>query len=281
MNITEIIKSNIDKMTKSERAVATYFLKSPNEFAFETLDSIAYKIKTSTTSVLRFCRKIGFDGYKVFQDEVRNGFKYQFTLPDKFKIASMSEDSDSQFPQYVINAINCIENTFRNIPQNSILRAAEEIAQADRVFCFGLKESFALAHYAYTRFLTVRNDVYLSSAYQSGEIESLLSLRKGDVCIFYLFHRYTKPAPQILKTIKNQGASVILITSPPFNEVEKDATVLLPCEVDINGIKNSSAAPVCITDCLCNMVVSKSGHQTLDYMKQSEILFKNFTFQET
>ena len=278
MNITEIIKLNTDKMTKSERTVATYFLENPNQFAFETLDSIAEKIKISTTSVLRFCRRNGFDGYKAFQDEVRKGYKYQFTLPDKLKIASMSEDSNSQFSQYVINAITCIENTFRNLPKNSILRAAEELVKADRVFCFGLKESFALAHYAYTRFLTVRNDVYLSSAYQNEEIESLLSLRKGDVCVFYLFHRYTKQAPQILKAIKNRGASVILITSPPFNEVEKDATILLPCEVDINGIKNSSAAPVCITDCLCNMVVSKSGHQTLDYMKQSEILFKNFTF---
>lgn len=277
MNITEIIKSNIDKMTKSEHTVATYFLENPNQFAFETLDSIAEKINTSTTSVLRFCRKNGFEGYKSFQDEVRKGFKYQFTLPDKFKIASMTESSDSQFPQYVINAITCIEDTFRNISQNAITRAAEKIIKADRVFCFGLKESFALAHYAYTRFLTVRNDVYLLSAGQNSEIESLLTLHKGDVCVFYLFHRYTKQAPQILKAIKSQGADVILITSPPYDEIEQDATILLPCYVDINGIKNSSAAPVCITDCLCNMVVSKSGAKTLDYMKKSEALFKNFT----
>ncbi len=278
MNIIEIIKSNIGKMTKSENTVATYFLENPNQFAFETLDSIAEKINVSTTSVLRFCRKNGFDGYKAFQDEVRKGFKYQFTLPDKFKIATTSEDSDSQFPQSAINAIACIEDTFRNLPKNCISHAAEEIIKADRVFCFGLKESFALAHYAYTRFLTVRNDVYLLSAGQGSEIESLLSLRKGDVCVFYLFHRYTKQSPQILKTIKKQGAQVILITSPPYDEIEKDATILLPCYVDINGIKNSSAAPVCITDCLCNSVVSKSGCKTLDYMKQSEALFKNFTF---
>ena len=278
MNIIEIIKSNIGKMTKSENTVATYFLENPNQFAFETLDSIAEKINISTTSVLRFCRKNGFDGYKAFQDEVRNGFKYQFTLPDKFKIATMSETSDSQFTQSAINAIACIEDTFRNLPENCIANATEEIIKAQRVFCFGLKESFALAHYAYTRFLTVRNDVYLLSAGQSNEIESILSLQKGDVCVFYLFHRYTKQSPQILKIIKKQGAKVILITSPPYDAIEKDATILLPCYVDINGIKNSSAAPVCITDCLCNSVVSKSGSKTLDYMKQSEALFKDFTF---
>ena len=273
MNVPEIIKSNIDKMTKSERAVATYFLENPNKFAFETLDSIAEIINTSTTSVLRFCRKNGFDGYKSFQDEIRKGFKYQFTLPDKFKTMSASADS-----QYALNAVNCIKNTFNNIPENIISLAANEIADANRVFCFGLKESYAMAHYAYTRFLTVRNNVFMLSAGQCGEIESLLSLTKGDVCVFYLFHRYTKQSPQILNTLKKRGVTVILITSPPYDEVKNDAGFIIPCFVDINGIKNSYAAPVCITDCLCNCVVSKSGTKTLDYMKQSENLFENFTF---
>lgn len=278
MNIIEIIKSNIDKMTKSENTVATYFLENPNEFAFETLDSIAEKINISTTSVLRFCRKNGFDGYKAFQDEIRKSLSYKLTLPDKFKITVTEEEPSSDIPQYALNAASCIEKTFVNLSKKDFSNATEEILNARRVFCFGLKESFALAHYAYTRFLTVRSDVFILTAGLSGEIESLLSLKEGDVCIFYLFHRYTNKSLQILKALKAQGVTVILITSPPYEEIKEYASILLTCHVDINGIKNSSAAPVCITDCLCNFVVSKSGAKTLDYMKKAENLFKSFTF---
>lgn len=278
MNIVETIKLNLDKLTKSEHTVAAYFLENQNQFAFETLDSIAEKIKTSTTSVLRFCRKNGFDGYKAFQEEVRSNFNYQFTLPDKFKITSSSEFLQSHISKYAVNAVACIESTFNCISESDIYLAAEKIINANRVFCFGLKESFSLAHYAYTRFLTLRNNVFILSAGQSGEIESLLSLDEGDVCVFYLFHRYTKQSPQILKELKKRNVTTILITSPPYDQVESDASILFPCFVDINGIKNSYVAPACLTDCLCNSVVSKSGAKTLEYMKESECLFESFTF---
>ncbi len=278
MNLEEMIKSNLERMTKSEYKVATYFLTNPNEFAFKTLDLIAEKMNISTTSVIRFCRKLGFSGYKAFQDEVRNGFKYELTLPDKFERTVKAESFAPHISQTVHKAIDCIEQTFENLDASQINDAVYAINKAKRVFCFGLKESFALAHYAYTRFLTVRNDVFMLTAGQGGEIESVLSLKEDDVCIFFLFHRYTKQSPQILELLKKKGVKVILITSPPYDEVEKNASVLFPCFVNINGIKNSAVASVCLIDHLCNAAVVASGDKALSYMKETEILFKKFTF---
>lgn len=278
LKIAEIIKPNLNNMTKSEQKIAAYFLGNPNTFAFETLDNIAAKIDISTTSVIRFCRKLGFSGYKTFQDCVRADFKCQLTLPDKFNRTVNAKNTNSQFPLTVKNSINCIVQTFNSISTEDIHSAIKAIYDAKRVFCFGLKESFALAHYAYTRFLTIRSDVFMLSAGHGGEIESVLSLRKDDVCIFFLFHRYTNPAPQILELLKKQGVRIILITSPPYDELESNATILLPCFVDINGIKNSAVAPICLIDHLCNSAIIANGDKALDYMKKSEILFKKFTF---
>ena len=266
MNITETIKNELDKMTKSEKRIATCFLSNQNDFAFETLDVLAQKINISTTSVIRFCRKLGFSGYKAFQEELRIGFKNELTLPDKFK-KTVEPSRDA-----------LLAKTLSELSSDAIADAVTKINNAKRVFCFGLKESYALAHYAYTRFLTVRGDVYMLTAGQGGEIESLLSLREGDVCIFFLFHRYTGQSPQILCELKKRGVETLLITSPPYEEVEKEAAVLLPCFVDINGIKNSAAAPVCLIDYLCNAVVAAGGDKSLEYMKDSELLYKKFTF---
>ncbi|MBR5271578.1 MAG: MurR/RpiR family transcriptional regulator [Clostridia bacterium] len=278
MKITETIKSNIHHMTKSEQKIAAYFLSNPNTFAFETLDNIAAKIDISTTSVIRFCRKLGFSGYKAFQDCVRTDFKYQLTLPEKFNRTVNSKTPNIQLPTTTQNAIRCINQTFEHINTEQISKAVNTIINAERVFCFGLKESFALAHYAYTRFLTIRSDVYILSAGQGGEIESVLSLKKNDVCIFFLFHRYTKPAPKILELLKKQGVTVILITSPPYDELEPNASILFSCCVDIKGIKNSAVAPICLIDHLCNSAIIANRDKTLNYMKKSEALFKEFIF---
>ena len=40
--------------------MASYFLGHSNDFAFCTLDKIAATMDTSTTSVIRFCRRLGF-----------------------------------------------------------------------------------------------------------------------------------------------------------------------------------------------------------------------------
>ena len=44
MSIAEVIRTKLNSMTKSEYRVGSYFLTNPNDFAFETLDSIAEKM---------------------------------------------------------------------------------------------------------------------------------------------------------------------------------------------------------------------------------------------
>lgn len=277
MNINRTINSLLPEMTKSEKVIASYFLENAGTFAFETLEGIADKIGTSTTSVIRFCRRLGFSGYKALQNEVRTDVKSNLSLPAKLKRVTENNCGDLQHFQIVQNAIDCINKTFENISADSICLAANTVSEAKRVFCFGLKESFALSHYAYTRFLTIRNNVFMLSAGQSSEIESVLSLEKGDVCIFFLFHRYTSPAPKILEFLKKQGVTVILITSSPYDSIEEYADVLFSCNVDINGIKNSAAAPICLVDCLCNRIAA-NNEETLSYLNKSEELFKEFIF---
>lgn len=277
MNLNDKINSLISEMTKSDAKIASYFLQNTNIFAFETLEGIADKIGTSTASVIRFCHRLGFSGYKAFQNMVRADVKSHLSLPAKLERITENNSDELQHLRIIQNVINCIDKTFENISSDLLCAASNTITEANRVFCFGLKESFALSHYAYTRFLSIRRNVFMLSAGHSGEIESVLSLGKGDVCIFFLFHRYTNPAPKILELLKKQGVEIILITSSPYDSVEENADILFSCDVDINGIKNSAAAPICLIDCICNRIASYNG-ETLNYLNKSEELFKEFTF---
>lgn len=274
MNMVETITKNLDAMTRSERQVASCALGCINDIAFCTLEELAGHAGTSTTSVLRFCRRLGFDGFKQFQQTVRGELNRQPNLPDKFQRTLDGNNKDSLLAQTIRQDMRCIQQTFETLPYERICRAVQLITNAKRVFTFGMRESFALAHYAYSRFASVRPNVHLLSAGHYGEMESLLSLTDNDVCVVYLFHRYTQQAVDILNLIQKQGASVILITSAPYEQLEPMATLLLDCEVDANGIKNSSVAPVCLADYLCNAVAVAGGDSALLHMKRSEELFR-------
>ena len=271
MNIVEIIKDSLDDMTRSERQVASYYLAQPNDFAFCTLDAIAGKIDTSTTSVLRFSRRIGFKGYKDFQQAVQAQISIQPQLPDKFRRSL--DTGTNLLLQKVARDVQCIQETFAGMDEEQISRALTLVSEAKRVFTFGSRESYALAHYAYTRLLSVRPDVSVLQA-ASGQIESVLSLGEGDACVVFLFHRYTRQTVKLLELLKQQRVSVILVTDPPYEDIAKNAEVLLPCLVDCGGIKNTAVAPVVLMDYLCDAVAAKLGDRSLEYMKNAEALFR-------
>ena len=258
-------------MTRSERQVASYYLAHANDFAFCTLDGIAAKIDTSTTSVLRFCRRIGFGGYKDFQQSVQQQISIQPRLPDKFQ-RSITDSSDMLLRK-IGRDIQCIQDTFRSLDSQKVSRTVEAIGKAKRVFTYGARESYSLAHYAYTRLLSVRPDVSILDI-SSGLIESVLGLGKEDVCIIFLFHRYTRQTVKLLELLSRQEVPVILITDPPSDEVDKLAQVVLPCYVDCGGIKNTAVAPVVLMDCFCDGLAASLGEASLEYMKNTEALFR-------
>lgn len=272
MNLLETIRSNLNEMTRSERQVASFYLAHPNDFAFCTLDAIAAKADTSTTSVLRFCRKIGFDGYKDFQNSVREQISSLPQLPDKYR--RTVADPDNLLFHIMRRDLQCVEDTVRDLDNGTLEQAVKMLSTARRVYTFGMRESYAMAHYSYTRLLSVRPRVELLSAGVNGEIENLLSIGENDVCLVFLFHRYTRQSFQILQWLHSRHCQVILISNPPLDQVESLAEVLLPCYTDCNGIKNTAIAPVVLCDCLCNAVAAELGDTALAYMKETEKLFQ-------
>lgn len=273
MTVAEQIRLELSNMTRSERLVATFVLGHMNDIVFLTLDELAKQTDVSTTSVLRFCRRLGFDGYKQFQQTARTDLKYSPDLLDKFNRVSENQVEDTLLAQTIQQGILCIQETFRELPFGVIADAVERIAKARRVYTFGMRESQVLAQYAYNRLLTVRGDVFMYQDGYSGNVESLLGLTGEDVFVVYLFRRYARQSLRFLEILKQRGVQIILITSPPVETIARFATVLLPCRVDANGIKNSFLSPICLTDYFCNSVAMVNAEDTLQRMRESEELF--------
>jgi DNA-binding MurR/RpiR family transcriptional regulator len=261
-------------MTRSERQVAGFVLGHMNDIVFFTLDELAEKTEVSTTSVLRFCRRLGFDGFKQFQQTVRDELRYSPNLLEKFRRTTNTQLEDSLLAQTVQQGILCIQETFQELSYDSLSDAVEILSTARRVYTFGMRESQALASYTYSRLLTVRGDVFMYHDGYSENIETLLSVTDDDVFVVFLFKRYTEKTLGLLEVLRQRGVRIILVTSPPTDEVARFATILLPCRVDANGIKNSSLAPVCLADYLCNTVAMADPQAAMKRMKESEQLFR-------
>ncbi len=275
MSIGDLIHQKMGEMTRSERTVASCFLAQQSDFAFFTLDKLAENASVSTTTVIRFCRRLGFPGFKAFQEAVRQDARLLPGLPDKYKRALPLFAEDQLLSETLRRDEDAVEQSLAELNKDTLDRAVDLLSGAARIFTFGMKESFALAHYAQTRFLSVRPEVWLLTGPGEGEVETLLNIKKGDLCVVFLFHRYTRLTRSLLPAIRERGARVLLITDPPFDALRCEADLILPCRVDVGAIKNSFAAPLVLTDYLCGALAFRRGNAALDHMTAAEALFRS------
>ncbi|MCQ2401335.1 MAG: MurR/RpiR family transcriptional regulator [Lachnospiraceae bacterium] len=276
MTIIEKIHTLYPEMTKSEKEISEYLISHRDDFIKKSIKDIADENGTSTTTLIRFARRLGFEGFRELKKALCEDTVISPTLTSKFNSINYMS-GDRLLADTINQSFRCIEDTFTKIPEKTLDECVAKLQDARRVYTFGMKESYALSHYAYTRLYTVRNDVFILDV-AHGDAESLLNITKDDTCIIFLFHRYTKTSVDVLKAIKKTGASIILITNEPVDEIEKYSDILIPCVVYGSGIKNTSIAPVCLLDYLCNVLAVKDPQKALNRFKELELLFEN---QET
>ncbi len=270
MELSERVESQYASLTRSGRKVGDLFLSDPDRFAFLSLDKISRQAGVSTTTTLRFCRTLGFEGYTDFQGAVRRELSYLSTLPEQLQNLQ-EEPSDGSLMDLVMErGIRNIRRTVAALSPETLSALIRLITDGRRLFVFGMREAYSLVHYAYTRLFTVRDNVFILDAGYNSIVEPVLSLNEEDVCLVFLFHRYTKLTLRLLPLLKEQGVKLILFTSEPFDEVASCADVLIPCQLDSGGIKNSYLAPVCLLDGICQVISLQAGNDLLLRMNRLE-----------
>lgn len=276
-SILRRVSQEYASLTRQQKQVATFLLRNPNDIAFYTLETTAAKADVSTTTVLRFARRMGYEGFTDFQRQVQREMKERNrSLPDKFSRAYSSVPREELLLNTFSNDVNNINRTMMEMPLDLLRGSIEMITKAQHVYILGLRESHALAHYLFTRLIALRPRVALPCFGEAEMPEQFLSIQPEDVCVFFLFTRYTRKSIEILTELRRSQVPVILVTTPSHDELNGLADIILPCYVDGISLKNSSAAPISLINYIANAVADFDYEKSMRYLAESEdILVRN------
>ena len=107
-------------LTKTQKIIAEYVLDNASEACFMTSTEIALKLGVSESSVIRFSRTIGFDGFMDFQKALRKDYQDKvlsisssITVPSQ-RIAKQAKlDTSSDYiNRHFKNAAHNLEEIF-------------------------------------------------------------------------------------------------------------------------------------------------------------------------
>lgn len=266
------VMPEIEKMTRGKNSsfqkVASYILSCQDEVIFMTLDKLAGNIGVSTTTVLRFARALGFEGYRDFQMQMRNEVVNEVSIYSAYSRLNEkgeTRDSTALLQETMELLLKSIRKTFEQMNPGMLKQALTLFRKAaGNVYLCGLGSSFALAYLAYTRMVPLRKNVRLFYPDIAETMDPVLSMDEDDVCFFFIFHRYHKRSLQLLKEIFSRGVRIVLITDYPVDEIKTYGQVILPCFVESTSPKNSLAGAVGIIDYLCAALSLENKKEALN-----------------
>ena len=269
IKVTEIYPS----LTPSQKMVADYVLEHLDAMAFTTLDDVALQVGVSTTTIIRFARMMGYSGYSDMLREIQSEVMDKVSLPKRLRNAKEKTDLDNLMAEIMQNDIDNITHTVTDLSGDLLGQAVDKILGARNVYVLGMHGAFSLAHYTITRLGQIRPNVRLVQSVGMIFPEEMAGSNSKDVCIAFMFPRYSKIASDIIAWLKKMGVHIVLFTGSENTAVKKYGDIVLPCHIKGVSFKNTYAAPMCVINYIATAATIKNAAAAMEILRQTEDFF--------
>ncbi|BFH66866.1 putative HTH-type transcriptional regulator [Paenibacillus dendritiformis] len=218
------ISSIYPSLTKSEKKVADIVLKDPETAVFYTITDLSKQAEVGDTSVIRFCRKLGYSGYQEFKLSLAQNLG---TVEEQIS-GALEPGDDLETIVKKLNALNQqrIQNTTALMDGASLQKAIEWIGGAAKLYFFGVGSSGITAMDAKYKFMRLGFQVVAEADAHIIAMNAALA-GEGDVVIAISASGSTKDLVDSVAIAKQKGARIICLTSHALSPVTRYADAVL------------------------------------------------------
>ncbi len=219
------IELALPDLSKAERRVAEYVLQNPNLTIDQHIAQLSSDIGVSEPTVIRFCRSMGFNGYKDFK------LKLAQTLPKVHKhllVDITPNDSPLKVGHKIIDgAMASLSETRNKLDAIALERAVAALKDATRIEFYGQGGSGIVAADAQQKFFRLGTPVVSYSDPYIHNVSAAL-LEPGAVVVTISRSGASDDLLQSVALAKKAGATTITITASnsPLAEMSDIALAL-------------------------------------------------------
>jgi len=241
--------------------------------AFDTLEDFSERVGVSTTTVIRFSRALGYSGYSELQKDIQSNIQNKVALPERLRQSSQLTNNQLLQDSY-LNDISNIQKTIEAQNDDDLDKCVEEICKARKVFVLGMRSSFAVSYYLASRLGEIKKGVRLIESIGMLYPEEIVDAEEGDICVAFLFPRYSKMTATVISWLRTQGVKIILFTSMNAAAVSGYGDIILPCAISSISYKNSYAAPICLANYLIAAIAKHNYEESKEVLAKTETILK-------
>ncbi|MEX3609444.1 MurR/RpiR family transcriptional regulator [Rothia sp. LK2588] len=201
MDLESLVNAHQQQFSQTEREILAFMLNNEQFVADSTITSLAHRTFTSTSSIIRLTKKLGFTGFAELKYFVKNSLAEAAPVNTDF-IASGARD---------------INKTLSDLTQRDLTEVVEKIHRARTVYCFGTGyaqrnavQEFAKSMVAcgkFTHVIPAKNEF----------IGSVQAMGEQDVVILVSLSGSTESVMETVRTLSLRKVPMIAITGAGIN----------------------------------------------------------------
>lgn len=233
MSVVGRLRTELPTLPDALQRVAEQILEDPAEAAQASIVDLAERAGTSTATITRFCRVLGFRGYAALRVAIA-------TESGREAQARWDTDIDREIEPHdpldrVLGVIasadtRAIHETAARLDVAKVAKVADAIAAAGRVELFGLGSSGTAAREMAFRLERIRVPCWYREDTHKALTNAAL-LGPGDVAIGLSHSGRTREVIEVLAEAGSQGALTVAVTSFDRSPLAETAEVTLSTAV--------------------------------------------------
>lgn len=212
------IKENMGNYTVTERKIADYILENKDLVISSSAQKMALDVETSAAAIVRFSKRIGYDGFTHLKVELAKDRSDEEESFDH--IISQSDSVGTLVKKLEYENQTTFKNTYKLLNVEKLEEAVDKITQAKRIFVFGIGGSGIVAQDFYQKLVRINVNVINHQDFHL-LISSLAHAEKDDVAIFLSYSGETKEIISAQKIAAEKGLHTIAITQSGRTTLER------------------------------------------------------------
>ena len=269
MRLIETIAENRNQYTKTERLIADYIINNVLVFTVSSIGGVAEELGISKTSLIRFAKKAGFDGYLEFRRRLQEEEVVAFSPAERFRklIDSKYLSGNEKIERKEIdNIIQCCSK----IDEKQLDMLIDKVKTAKRIYTAGLDAASFIAQIMSFRMSIFGYPfMYIDSARVNLAV-SMMSAEAEDVLFLFDFPDYNKSYRYVVDYAHEKRMIVVLITDYASHPLAPSADMSFYCDSQTDIFKNSLVAPLYFINHFMSAIIYHDEDRMLEYLRRRE-----------
>lgn len=271
------LRRKSEELPPAQRAVAEYVLTHFQDVPFLSVTALADEIGVSDTTVIKFCLKLGYDGYSGFRRALAAFVQSGITMYSNLETHLDELGEASTLDQVLAYDRANIEETLTNpINRQNFDRLLSMISSAKTIYVCGFRTAAMPAEFLAAA-LTQQDRNVVTVIPGTGHFADQISrITKDDLFIAFVFARYSSDVIRALHLLQKEEIPCAAITDDAASPAYGLADLSFLCATRSCNYQKSYAG----CTALCNAIITGTSRdrreETTRFLKRLEQTFTEF-----